>query len=135
MQTRARQGSSSWAARWLLIGILVAGVIGMHVLSQHDSAGGHRLVIDAVTADSPRSIYPAAAQQVSDSAAPSLPGGVSGLTAACILALVVVGGLVLLFLGQARRDRDAAGRFVFDVIGRGPPVPGPSRLSLCVLRV
>ncbi len=132
---RARKGMSRIAARWLLIGVLVAGVLGMHVLSQHDSAGGHGLVVNAVMADTPSHAVAAIPLPAADVAAPSVPHGPGGLIAACLLALVVVIGLALLLLGQARRDRSRTDRLVFDLTRRGPPVKGPSRLSLCVLRV
>ncbi len=48
--------------RWLLLALVGAGVIGMHVLSEHDPGGGHGMVMDAT--------LPAAFMSQSASAAP-----------------------------------------------------------------
>ena len=137
--------------RWLLVSLVLTGVIAMHVLSQHDAAGGHHgSIIDepaAVAAMSELGVHGghdgadmgAAAAVGAPMVMPAVPGGDPSM-AACILFLVVGAGAVVLALlaGLRRRIEPFAARAsasVATTVPRGPPLIGPPRISLCVLRV
>ncbi len=131
VQTRAREGLPWSAARWLLIGLLLAGVLGMHVLSGHDSSGRHGLIVNAGAGAHQAQPQPAPA----DAMVPTVPNDLPGSIAACLLALAVVVGLALLLLRPVRRARQGPGRFSSGFAWRGPPSSGSFRLSLCVSRI
>ncbi|MEJ7650799.1 MAG: hypothetical protein WKF57_17435 [Nakamurella sp.] len=146
-----RPSARSAVLRWLLVSLVLAGVIAMHVLSQHDAAGGHHgsMLGDSASmmavpdshdghgAGEMVAVVPGAGAAMVMPAAPS--GGDLSM-AACILFLVVGAGTVLLALLAALRRRfepfaarSSASRATS--IPRGPPHIGPPRISLCVLRV
>lgn len=151
--TPALPRPSVWSAvlRWLLVSLVLTGVIAMHVLTQHDAAGGHHGSIigdpPAVTAVSVshdgHSAVAEAAAPAPDGAAMLMPAAPSGgdlSMAACILFLIIGAGAVLLAMLAALRRRVeqfAAGSSasLATSIPRGPPHIGPPRISLCVLRV
>ncbi|WP_395729872.1 DUF6153 family protein [Nakamurella sp.] len=131
-------------ARWVLLLAVIAGVIGMHVLTAGDGPGHGML--PAVTMAAGHHGDPAMAEPASHSASvepmvASLPPAFGhGDMAGCILFLVVGGALLLLALALARagtgpddRDRRAAG-LLLDLRRRGPPDGWP-RIALRVLRV
>ncbi|WP_090475584.1 DUF6153 family protein [Nakamurella panacisegetis] len=135
------------AARWLLLGLVIAGIVGMHVLSEHDAGGGHGMMMNpgAVAAEpAHHGAMPAAMNTASGgpmmSGVPDSGGGMSSGMAACILFLVIGAGLVALALLVLRRaaGRPAAAGPWWLGSGRserGPPGSGAPRISLCVLRV
>lgn len=141
--------------RWLIIGVVLAGVFAMHVLGEHDSGGGHGMLVEshdmpaAVSSpiDSHAGIVSIAAESGSQALLAVMP--VAALTPGtatqasmdtCILFLVIVGGLVLLMLLASGRPKDLVGPSRqglpwWTLWRRGPPGSGPPRISLCVLRV
>lgn len=140
------------AARWLLIGMVLSGLVAMHILSQHQAAGGHGMFIghpqpaSGVSGhqhqDEPTNGMPltVSADHGAALAAPAWPAGSVGSMAACVLFLIVGGGAVLSTrsaTGRARTPVDdgrlSSGRL--DLAPRGPPEGAPPRISLCVLRV
>ncbi len=146
-----RPSVRSAVLRWLLVSLVLIGVIAMHVLSQHEGAGGHH---GSMLGDSPAvsavsdshdghgavemaAVMPVAGAAMVMPAAPS--GGVLPMTA-CILFLVVGAGAVLLapLAVLRRRIEPFAARSSASLATstpRGPPHIGPPRISLCVLRV
>ncbi len=145
----------STAARLMLLAALLAGLLGMHVLTAGDSGSehgalpmistaGHRDMTGPASSPSPVPMVmdalplPGIASRLSP-ADPGSGGVDHGAMAGCILFLVVGGaGLILLLL----RHRDDQGRtgigrlagVVTDLRRRGPPGRWP-RLALCVIRV
>ncbi|MET3808407.1 hypothetical protein ABIB25_005436 [Nakamurella sp. UYEF19] len=150
--------------RWLLLALVGAGVIGMHVLSEHDPGGGHGMVMDT-TISAASMAQPAAALEhqampmhmyvspggssgpavssASDAslvvAAPTNPG-MSGSMAMCLLFLTA-GGVAIALLLIAHRVRrssvDLAARLgaAWSFSRTGPPPSLPLPHSLCILRV
>ena len=150
-----RLRARSVVLRWLLVSLVLTGIIAMHVLSQHDDAGGHHgsMIQDNAAAVSnlapphdghdeadtaaPVSIAVAVAAPMLTPAAPDNNGADM---AACILFLVIGAGALLLALLTAvrRRFESFTARGVSGLVAaapRGPPLIGPPRISLCVLRV
>lgn len=146
-----RQSAGLRFARWMLIGLLMAGVVAMHVLSEHDAdrhgpldvgpwAAGASVVADHSVVMSPGAF---AVDQVSTFEHSMLAGGhpddsVNMVT--CVLFLVVGAAMVALILlaiwSARRRACSPGGRSGVAVAGRGPPRTAVSSVfSLCVLRV
>jgi hypothetical protein len=149
--------------RWLLLALVGAGVIGMHVLSEHDPGGGHGMVMDT-TIPAASMAQPASAARdhqamdmhmgptgpsvaafnsASDSSAvlvaPTNPG-MSGSMAMCLLFLTagaVAIALMLLTHRVRRRSGGVAARLNpgLSFARRGPPPSLPLPHSLCILRV
>lgn len=144
-----RLGVRGALLRWVLVSLVLTGVIAMHVLSQHDAAGGHHgAIIDQSAATAAVDAH--AGHGAADTADPATagtpmlmpvaPSGPSQSMAACILFLVIGAGAVLLALLAALRRRTGSSLArtagsLLTVIPRGPPYVGPPRISLCVLRV
>ena len=148
----SRCGAGSAMLRWLLVSLVLTGVIAMHVLSQHDAAGGHH---GSMLGDS------ASMTAVSDShdghsavdaaiavpagagvptVMPAVPSGGDLSMAACILFMVIgAAALVLALLAALRRRLKPfaaqGSASLVTSIPRGPPHIGPPRISLCVVRV
>lgn len=149
MSGDARPGVRAVMLRWLLVSLILTGVIAMHVLSQHDAAGGHHGSIIEESAPSAagmthgdhgqvESATPAAAGV--PTVMPAAPAGDGAEMAACILFLVIGAGAVLLSMLAALRRRiepiaARAAASLATAVPRGPPPIGPPRISLCVLRV
>ena len=149
--------------RWLLLALVGAGVIGMHVLSEHDPGGGHGMVMDA-TIPAASMAQPAsaarnhqamdmhmgpagpsvAALDPASDASPVLVGpvdpGLSGSMAMCLLFLTagaVAIALILMAHRVRRNSVDLAARLhlAWSFARRGPPPSLPLPHSLCILRV
>ncbi|MET3808246.1 hypothetical protein ABIB25_005275 [Nakamurella sp. UYEF19] len=150
--------------RLLLLALVGAGVIGMHVLSEHGPGGGHGMVMDA-TIPAASMAQPASAardHQAMDMhmgptgpsvaafnsapdtstvlGAPANPGW-SGSMAMCLLFLTagaIAIALMLLAHRARRRSGDVAVRLNpgWSFSRRGPPpLSLPLPHSLCILRV
>ena len=138
--------------RWVLLLAVIAGVLGMQVLTAGDGPGHDMLPTPAPAADHDGHLgmaQPAAESSLRSMPEPSLieplaapqPSGFEhGDVAGCVLFLVIGGALLLLALALARagggrddRDRRAAG-LLLDLRRRGPPDGWP-RVALGVLRV
>jgi hypothetical protein len=137
-----------WAGRWVLIVTVLAGVFAMHVLSEHDDAGGHEMGVVAmntasisVASDQLTLRHDGALAAAESMLMPAPPGDpISRSMAECILFLAAGVALAFLVLRTLRRTRpaDAGRRSPTGLRGwvqRGPPGPRPPRISLCVLRV
>jgi hypothetical protein len=120
----------------------------MHVLSEHDDAGGHEMGVVAintasisVTSDQLTLRHDGAVAAAESMLMPAPPGDpMSRSMAECILFLAAGGALAFLVLRTLRRTRPAdAGRRSptgrREWVQRGPPGPRARRISLCVLRV
>lgn len=136
--------------RWLLVSLILTGVIAMHVLSQHDAAGGHH---GSMLGDSPAvtaadshdghgagEMAPVVPVAGAAMVMPAAPSGGDLSMAACILFLVIGAGAVLLAMLAALRRRvepftARSSASLVTSVPRGPPHIGPPRISLCVLRV
>ncbi len=144
-QLVARPGARRSAVRWLL-GMVLAGVFAMHVLSQPSAAGGHGMLMglqsgqstlihsqDGSATGSMASTPPTTVMATPDNS-------MSSMAACCILFLVVGAAAALLALLVSVDARTAVmQRLLFsgllDLSRRGPPGRRPPRISLCVLRV
>ena len=155
-------GAPRW--RWLLLIPMIAGLLGMHVLTGGDALGGHGPLptaahempadhaVEVVPGADPHAaavrttaiqtvaVHTAATDTAAElTAAPS--GGMEhGGMAACILFLVVGGAVALVALLKLRRRERRIGVTVAgappanDILRRGPPGPVRPRLALCVDR-
>jgi hypothetical protein len=150
-----RRARRRWnAARSVLLAAVLAGLFGMHVLTDEDSGtGGHGTLpmiatsahddmsgpARAATRDVPATIDAADRGAVFLPATPGT-GGDHGAMAGCILFLVIGGVALILALLRHRGAPWATGlgRLVgivlTDLRRRGPPGAWP-RLALCVIRV
>ena len=142
------------AARVTLLGAVLAGLFGMHVLTADGGSGQHgALPMISTTGHADMTgPAPSPAAAMSMVAVGSLPGAAvlavepgsggdgHGAMAGCILFLVVGGAALILLLLRYRAGSGTAGlgRFVgiavTDMRRRGPPGRWP-RLALCVIRV
>jgi hypothetical protein len=149
--------------RWLLLALVAAGVIGMHVLSEHDPGGGHGMVMDAVSpaASMAQPVFATRDRQATDInmgvmghsdtgitsasdaspvfSAPANPG-MSGAMAMCLLFLgagAIAIALMLLAHRIRRSSVDLAAQLgsMGNFSRRGPPPSLPLTRSLCILRV
>lgn len=149
--------------RWLLLALVGAGVIGMHVLSEHDPGGGHGMVMDATrpAAAMAQPVSAARDHQAMDMhAAPAGPSvaaldpasdaspvvlapanpGMAGAMAMCLLFLgagAIAIALMLLAQRVRRSSVDLAAQLNpgWSFSRRGPPPSLPRPHSLCILRV
>lgn len=149
--------------RWVLLGLVAAGVIGMHVLSEPDTGSGHGMmmyttpnhpvavarsaatgidphlpgmVMTSTAAASEVSFAPATAAEITTPA----PGEMSGAMGMCLLFLAAGAAAIVLTLLAFRARRSAvdltvrfSGRWA--VSRRGPPLIAVPPHSLCILRV
>lgn len=142
--------------RWLLVGLVMAGIVGMHVLSEQDSGAGHGMVM------TPQSMAPGQADGHVELVAGTMvmadadahgghatvaasvvaaAGGMSGSMAMCLLFLgagaAALGLLLMLRLRRADRTKGHASTTAggCGLFLRGPPGGDPPRIALCVLRV
>lgn len=142
------------AARVTLLGAVLAGLFGMHVLTADGGSGRHAALPMIGTtghadmtgpAPSPTAAMSMDALGSRPDAAgltvnPGSGGDGHGAMAGCILFLVVGGAAMILLLLRYRAGSGTAGlgRFVgiavTDMRRRGPPGRWP-RLALCVIRV
>ena len=120
-----RRGSPAWTAvRWTLLAAVLAGLFGMHVLSDGDNASGHGDLApvgaaaqssssnrrhDGHAAGPPTASDSGAASNTSSVAvvsavwaAPTVPMGAGHAMAQCVLFLVAVGSALLLALLASR---------------------------------
>lgn len=161
-RTDRRAPTVPTAARLILLAAVLAGLLGMHVLTAEDGASRHGALPMISTAghdgltghDDPTSagIMPAMAATGDLPAGGALvthstlaptepaPGDDHGAMAGCILFLVI-GGTALILLLLRRRNMSGTtgfGRLVGPVLTeirrRGPPGCRP-RIALCVIRV
>lgn len=126
-------------ARWVLLVAVIAGVVGMHVLTAGDGPGHGMLPAASMAAEHHA---PAAAPDPTP-AGPAVAGAPTGPShgdmSGCILFLVV-GGAVLLLVALARAGADTGGgrrrvaSLLLELRRRGPPAGWP-RLALNVIRV
>lgn len=149
--------------RWLLLALVAAGVIGMHVLSEHDPGGGHGMVMDTVipAASMGQPVVATGDQQAMDirmgqntpsetpvtSASETSPvlvsptnPGMSGSMEMCLLYLGAGATAIALMLLAHRVPRtsvDLGARLgpMWDFGRTGPPPSLPAPHSLCILRV
>jgi len=147
----------STAARLTLLGAVLAGLFGMHVLTADDGSSGHgALPMISTTGHGTMTDHrssPTTPPPMSMAAVDGLPsiaavltadpgsgGDGHGAMAGCILFLVVGGATLILLLLRHRAGSGMAGlgRLVgialTDMRRRGPPDRWP-RLALCVIRV
>lgn len=137
------------AARWLLVGLVIAGVFVLHVLSSHDMSDGHGplslgpLAGSATAAEQPT---PTSAAEVSSIRTGGsergglLPGQPEHLDlAACELFLVAGAALTMLTLTALWSTRHLKRLTPGALAPTAPRAPlrtsGSSTFSLCVLRV
>ena len=158
------RGSPAWTAvRWTLLAAVLAGLFGMHVLSDGDDTSGHGDLAPLgaagqspsgtdVMTGMPRNL-PTAFDSGSTSntssvavisavwAAPTVPMGPGHTMAQCVLFLVAVGSALLLALLASRWPATTGGLLaaVTTIWGelrrRGPPGPERRRIALCVTRI
>jgi hypothetical protein len=157
------RGSPAWTAvRWTLLAAVLAGLFGMHVLSDGDDASGHGDLAPVVAGQSssstdvmtgmPRDLPTAfdSDSAVNTSsvavvsavwAAPTVPMGGGHGMAQCVLFMVAVGSALLLALLASRWPATTGGLLaaVTTIWGelrrRGPPGPERRRIALCVTRI
>lgn len=149
-QQSSRTAPSYRLARWILLTLVMAGIFGMHVLSQPEPAGGHGMLMQPRSAaampmsmtDHHHSAEPVAATgwPRPDTFIATVSTGMSGSMLCCILFLAAGGLLILLMVLATIRRADVAGStqpslLLWAVSRRGPPGGRPPRISLCVLRV
>jgi hypothetical protein len=145
--------------RWMLLALVAAGVIGMHVLSEQDTGGGHGMVMDAgapvaamgpsasamdhqamiMTSPSASSLASSAIVSSADLLTPARQG-MSGAMAMCLLFLATGAAaltLALLAAHATRRAADLTDGFsvLRGVRRRGPPLPLVDSHLLCIWRV
>lgn len=142
--------------RWLLVGLVVAGVFGMHVLSAPDDGVGHGMVMTAQAMDSEQaSVHGGApssptmqmdghfevrSDHASAPTVPSTPPPMPAAMAMCLLFLAAAAAVVaILTLAVGRSDRAAGQRSATGLgLGRSwrdPAGAAPPRIALCILRV
>lgn len=143
---RDRGGSPRWnAVRWLLLAAVLAGLVGMHVLTDGDDTSVHGDLAPAPVAAAQSSAggragggYAWSGAVVS--AAPNDPIGAGHAMAQCVLFLVTVGSALLLALLGSRCPTTTRGLFAAvtaiwgELRRRGPPGPERPRIALCVTR-
>ena len=155
------RGSPAWiAVRWTLLAAVLAGLFGMHVLTDGDTASGHGDLAPVRTAaqspsstdvmtgmprDLPTAFDSGSTSNTSSvaviSAAPTVPMGAGHGMAQCVLFLVAVGSALLLALLASRWPATTGGLLaaVTTIWGelrrRGPPGPERRRIALCVTRI
>ena len=155
-----RRGSPAWTAvRWTLLAAVLAGLFGMHVLTDGDTASGHGDLapVGAAGQSSSSNLVMTGMPRASDSdpavntssvpvisavwAAPTVPMGAGHGMAQCVLFLVAVGSALLLALLASRWPAPTGGLLaaVTTIWGelrrRGPPGPERRRIALCVTRI
>jgi hypothetical protein len=131
-----RRPTADGAARWLLLGMVLVGLLAVRLLSGHDTAGQHRVLIPASAATATQSDQAVAPAVLAAWTAIDEPTG-SGhaIVAGCELLLLTV--VVYLLAGAARRRQTArppSARSVESGRLRGPP-PSLCRRALCVERI
>ena len=158
------RGSPAWTAvRWTLLAAVLAGLFGMHVLTDGDNASGHgdlapvRAAAQSSSSTDVMTSMPRDLPTASDSgstlntssvavisavsAAPTVPMGAGDGMAQCVLFLFTVGSAVLLALLASRWPATTGGlpAAVTTIWGelrrRGPPGPERRRIALCVTRI
>ena len=148
----AHPGWWATAARWLLLGAVIAGVLAMHIFSAADSGGSHHSMVmpsagatppaasTSMVMDMPVVEPPVqATHPITDTQLGAVAGDGMSPMSCCVLFLVSAVGLVLLV--RSHRARTAAtaagarGRAAPSTPRRGPPGPGLPRIALSVLRV
>ena len=146
-------GSPRWnAVRWLLLAAVLAGLVGMHVLTDGDDTSVHGDLAPAPVAAAQSSsgdrVVPAGGRAGGGyawsgavvSAAPNDPMGADHAMAQCVLFLVTVGSALLLALLGSRCPTTTRGLFAAvtaiwgELRRRGPPGPERPRIALCVTR-
>lgn len=125
--------------RWALLTLALMGLVGIYLLSGHDSAGGHRIVVP--TAGSSASILSdpvAGANDTTATASLTVPTGDGhAILAGCALLLLAAAAMIVLAaLGRGRpfRRRPRASLMALTGLVRGPPMAS-ARLALCVERI
>jgi hypothetical protein len=125
--------------RWLLLGAVMIGLLAMHFLSGHDSAGHHRpLATAAVVAaeqHAPAAELAARADDDHHSRAAPVPGdGADGHAIVAGCALLLAAAAILAILRRQTANRPPATPAAHCDRPRGPP-KSFSRLALCVERI
>ena len=149
--------------RWLLFALLLAGVFGMHVLTDDDagnghgalptiSTAGHRDMTEHATAAPTDQVGLTAPGQITGVADPRSAvaalrpgdpgsGGDQGAMGGCILFLVVGAAAMILALLRQRGTIRSTGlgglahAALTDLRRRGPPGRYRPRVALCVIRI
>lgn len=142
------------SVRRLMVGLVIAGIVGMHVLSVQDPGGGHGMVMTPQSMESGRvdghgdlteapMAMSGADATGQPTVAPSVPAGGNGMSGSMAMCLLFLGAgaaaLALLMLRLRRADGpvrhpSTTGRG-WGYLLRGPPGTDPPRIALCVLRV
>ncbi len=132
-------------ARWVLLGLVIAGVLAMHVLGDHDTGGTAEPMAMAMHS-TPGAAAPAMAMTrrpageapaVAPAALTAGHGGPVSAMDCCVLFLTAGGALlVLLRTGTSAPAVTFSADWIFwNCARRRPPAAGPLRIRLCVLRV
>lgn len=148
--------------RWLLVGLVVAGVFGMHVLSAPDDGVGHGMVMTAQGVDADQAgahgalssstrqmgghvevrsgQASASASARSNSFLPDTPPSMPGEMAMCLLFLATAAAAVAMVKRAVGRSDRAAGQHSATGLAlghswRGPLRAASPRIALCILRV
>ena len=160
---RRRGSPARTAVRWTLLAAVLAGLFGMHVLTDGDNASGHgdlapvgaagqssssNLVMTGLPRDLPTASGSGSTSNTSSvavvsavSAAPTVPMGAGHTMAQCVLFLVTVGSALLLALLASRWPAPTGGLLAAvtaiwgELRRRGPPGPERRRIALCVTRI
>jgi hypothetical protein len=142
------------SARWLMVGLVIAGIVGMHVLSVQDPGEGHGMVMTPQSMESDWAdghgdlsagpmVMSGAGAPGQATVAPSVAAGGNGMSGSMVMCLLFLGAgaaaLALLVLHMRRADGPVrhpsrTGRG-WGCLLRGPPGADPPRIALCVLRV
>ena len=155
-----RRGSPAWTAvRWTLLAAVLAGLFGMHVLTDGDNASGHgdlapvRAAAQSSSSTDVMTSMPRDLPTASDSgstsntssvavisavwAAPTVPMGAGHAMSQCVLFLVAVGSALLASRWPATTCGLLAAVTAIwgELRRRGPPGPERRRIALCVTRI
>ncbi len=143
-QLSTRSGVGLLAVRWLLIGVVLSGVVAMHILSEPAAGGGHGVLMDVKAGQITSMHDQDSASMGAMAGAPAvmaMPDGSMGSMAACCILFLVVGAvaalLTMLFSVRARaavvlRPLSSG---LLNISPRGRPGRRPPRIFLCVQRV
>lgn len=127
------------ARRWLLLGVVMIGLVAMHFLSGHDSAGDHRVFPPTAAAGQHTSTGDLSVMADPGSGSTAAPadaptGDGHAIIAGCILLLAAAAAAVLVLLRRPAVHRPPAMPAIRSGGLRGPP-RSLSRLALCIERI
>ncbi len=145
-QLTPRLRHRAWlVARWVVLGLVTAGVLGMHVLTAPGAGGHHLMAMPDMPAISTGEAPAAVSVDLAAAGTASLTGPVTrgnmAALACCVLFLISSASLILWALrgvaqgGLSFRAHRPAPNPLQVLFGREPPGRHSPRISLCVLRV